>query len=124
MLRTGQRQGKPYRLQRPPPRNHPHRRPRPRPSATGHFECHRDDALKHVLAKRPQQTGPQLGKPLPGTARFRKPASASQSLPDPATVRRQPRQTPSPIQPGQAGDKPERLRSTPSRAHPDPTTRV
>ena len=26
------------------------------PAATNHFEWHRDDAFKHVLAKRPQRT--------------------------------------------------------------------
>ena len=42
------------------------------------------------------ETRPHLGSRLPGTARFRKPASASQSLPNPDAVRLQPNSTPTP----------------------------
>ena len=95
------------------------------PAATDHFDWHRDNALKHGLAKRPRQTCPQPGKPLPGTSRFRKPPSPSQSLSKPRGS--------APAAPLNAqlltrmnlqddGDNQEFLRSTPSRAHPNPVT--
>ena len=116
------RQGKLHRPQRPPlaiilTASFDRAPPQPATSSGS------DGALKHLLTRRPQTAGPHPGMPLPGTARFRKPPSASQSLPNPAAMRQQPNSTPTPIHPRQASDKPERLRPTPSRAHPDPTTR-
>ena len=98
------RPGKQHRLQQPRPRNVPHRRLRPLPLRNGPLR----EAPRRCLEARARQTSAKDWTPtrrsLPGTARFRRPPSVSESLPNPAAARQQRHSTATPINPRQAGE--------------------